>query len=125
LDYCVVVFSNDECELFESEDEARIQRQSLPDGMVKGFTVFPSLADAQMFMKLIKSRAEAECNTEEPLMPGTEDGVCASKIAAVTPEKKKNHSAFLKSISSGQNNKSRFGQVLAGTMVAQKAGNTV
>jgi hypothetical protein len=76
-------------------------------------------------MKLIKSRAEAECNTEEPLMPGTEDGVCASKIAAVTPEKKKNHLAFLKSISSGQNNKSRFGQVLAGTKVAQKAGNTV
>ena len=59
-------------------------------------------------------------------MPSTEYGDCASKIAAVTPEKKKNHTAFLKSISSpGQNNTSRFGQVLAGTKVAQKAGSTV
>ena len=88
LDHCVVVFSNGQCELFESEDEARIQQQSLPDGMVKEFKVFPSLAQAKKFIKLIKSRAEAECDTEEPLMPGTEDGDCASKIAAVTSEKK-------------------------------------
>ena len=26
LDHCVVAFNNDQCELFESEDEARIQQ---------------------------------------------------------------------------------------------------
>ena len=57
--------------------------------MVKEFKVFPSLAQAKKFMKLIKSNAEAECDTEEPLMPGTEAGDCASKIAAVTQKKRR------------------------------------
>ena len=38
--------------------------------MVKDFKVFPSLAQAKKFMKLIMSNVEAECDTEEPLMPG-------------------------------------------------------
>jgi hypothetical protein len=32
---CVVVFVTGNCEIFDSVDEARIQRQSLPEGLVK------------------------------------------------------------------------------------------
>jgi hypothetical protein len=125
-DHCVVVFSTGECELFKSEDEARIQRQSLPAGMVKAFKLFPTIGCAKKFIKDSVSNAKDKGDTEEPIVSSIEDGGCDSKHAAVTPEKKKNHTAFLQSISSGgQNKTSRFGPVLAGIKGPQKAVNTV
>ena len=37
---CAVVYRTGECELFPSEEKARIERQSLPAGMVKSYKVF-------------------------------------------------------------------------------------
>ena len=125
-EHCVVVFSNGECELFKSEDEARIQRQSLPAGMVKEFKLCPTVGHAKNFIKVYVSNAEDKDDTEKPIVSSTNAGGLESKHAAVTPEKKKSHTAFLQSISSpGQNKSSRFGQVLAEVKGPNKPVNSV
>ena len=124
LDLCVVVFSNGKCELFQSEDEARIQQQSLPEGVVNAFKLFPNVRQANSFIKLTQSNdAKAKHVEGSPNIATKEDVIDDVKIPAVTPESKTNHKTFLKSItSSGQNKTSRFG--ITGNP-SVPAGNTI
>jgi hypothetical protein len=110
MDSCVVVFSNGKCELFQSEDEARIQRQSLPEGVVNEFKLFPNVQKANSFIKLTQSNAAKAKHVEgTPNIATKKYVIDDAKIPALTPESKRNHTTFLKSITSlGKNKTSRF-----------------
>jgi hypothetical protein len=118
--YCVVVLSNGKCEHFELEDEARIQQQSLPEGVVKAFQLFLN------FIKLTQNNAKDKCDKEAPTASTNEDADFDKNIAAVTPENKNNHMTFLKSIAPfGHNITSRFGQEVVAGKVSPQTGNTM
>jgi hypothetical protein len=90
---CVVVFITGECECYDSIDEARIQRQSLPASLIKEFKEFESQRAAMIFMK------DPKTASIDAKMSFLSD----KKIAAVTPDKKSNtmnkRSAFFNDIS--------------------------
>jgi hypothetical protein len=108
---CVVVFFNGKCETFDSVDEARIQRQSLPEGLVKEYKEFTSRRAAMNFTKTYSIGITQE-DTKMPHIPD-------KNIAAITPDNKTNqmkkHSAFFKDIS-GMKRASNFSGVASGKM---------
>jgi hypothetical protein len=96
--YCVVVYSTGECEVFDSEEQARIERQSLPVGMVKSYEVFETLRSAMQFKNLPIKNKKPEC---EPSDRSNSDGDAdKAMVTAVTPDQKMPVASFLKLLGS-------------------------
>ena len=98
---CAVVYRTGECELFPSEEKARIERQSLPAGMVKSYKVFETARLAVNFKKRFDNKKSDKC---KPSAYSDDENCDAGKAvvpAAVTPPDKKRHvMTFLQSLRS-------------------------
>ena len=98
---CVVVYRTGECELFASEDQARIERQSLPAGMVKSYEVFETARLAVNFKKRFDNKKSADLKPSANSDDENSDSGKAMLPAAVTPpDKKKQVLTFLKTLHS-------------------------
>jgi hypothetical protein len=117
---CVVVLVTGKCETFDSVDEARTQRQSLPEGLVKEYKEFTSRRAAVNFTKTC-SIGNIQGDTKMSHIPD-------KKIAAITPDNKKNqmkkHSAFFKDIS-GMKRASNISGFASGKISSLGGGNTL